>query len=253
LHLPEIDSYAHIDSPLSRWDARVKLASLSVLLVAIVLAPTYPLALMGFAAALALLLLTRIPLRFVLVHVRWVMLFCLFLTAMLLLTGGGEAAWRLGPVGLSRRGLRLSGLVSLRALGAVLLIFPMAGTARFDVTLKALRRLRVPSVAVQILAFSYRYIFVLLEELRRMFIAARARGHEQAGTMRTMRNLASMVGMLLVRSVNRTGRVYRAMLARGYTGEVRTLDEFHLRPADVMKGLAVVGLAVVLLAAGARG
>ena len=31
MHLPEIDTYAHLDSPVHRWDARARLAALGVL------------------------------------------------------------------------------------------------------------------------------------------------------------------------------------------------------------------------------
>ncbi len=251
MHLPEIDKYAHLDSPLHRWDGRVKVACIAALLLAVVLAPTYPLALAGLALAVAMVALSRIPATFIFLHVRWVLLFCLFLLVVLPLTGGGELLWRLGPAGVSRAGLSKAGLISLRALAAVLLIFPMMGTARFHVTLKALRRLRVPSVVVQILAFSYRYIFVLFDELHRMLSAARARGHGRARRLRMFRNVGSMLGMLLVRSLNRTTRVYQAMLSRGFRGEMKTLDDFHLRPTDLVKGVLVAGAAVLLFTAGA--
>lgn len=258
MHLPEIDKYAHLDSPLHRWDARVKVACTAALLVTVALMPTYPLALAGLALAAGMLALSRIPLSFVLLHVRWVLLFCLFLLVILPLTfvpgevkgAGGDVLWRAGPFAASRRGLSMAGLISVRAIAAVLLVFPMMGTARFHVTLKALRRLRVPSVAVQILAFSYRYIFVLLDEMGRMLSAARARGHGRARGLRRLRNLGSMLGMLLVRSLDRTTGVYHAMISRGYRGEVKTLDDFRLRPADVLKGALVIAAAGSLLLAG---
>ncbi len=250
MHLPEIDKYAHLDSPLQRWDARVKVACIAALMVTVVLMPTYPLALAGLAVAAGMLAISRIPFSFVLVHVRWVLLFCLFLAVILPLTAGGERLWQAGPIAVSRRGLSTAGLISLRAVAAVLLVFPMMGTARFHVTLKAMRRLRVPSAAVQILAFSYRYIFVLLDEMERMLSAARARGHGRAHGLRKLRSLGSMLGMLLVRSLERTTHVYHAMAARGYRGEVKTLDDFRLRPADAVKGALVIAAAALLAAAG---
>jgi cobalt/nickel transport system permease protein len=255
VHLPEVDRYAHLDSPLHRWDARVKIACVSLLTLAAVLAPTPPAALAGLAVALCLLALSRIPLSFALVHLRWVLLFCAFLLVVLPLSAGGrpsEQLWRIGPVGFSGVGLARAGLISVRALAAVLLVFVVMGTARFHVTLKALRRLHVPSVAVQILAFSYRYLFVLFDEMHRMMSAAAARGQERARGLRRLRNLGSMLGMLLVRSLDRTGRVQHAMLARGYRGEVRTLDDFRLRPGDLLKGACALATAAGLLALGAR-
>jgi len=250
MHLPEIDKYAHLDSAVHRWDARVRIASLLALLLAVVLAPTYPRALTGLAAAIVLLLASRIPILFVLVHVRWVLAFCAFLLIVMSLTAGGPAACSVGPVDLSREGLRLSGLISVRALAAVLLIFPMLGTSPFHVSLRAMRRLRMPRVAVQILSFSYRYVFVLFDELHTMVSAARARGFRRARPVRRLGIAGNMLGMLMIRSLDRTSKVHRAMLARGYTGEIRTLDEFHVRPADIAKGAAVLGLAAAIALVG---
>ena len=53
-----------------------------------------------------------------------------------------------------------------------------------------------------------------------------------------------MVGSLFLRSIERSERVYDAMLARGYDGQVRSLVHFHLRRLDVAAlavTLAVVG------------
>ena len=255
MHLPEVDKYAHLDSPLHRWDARVKVACMVLMVVAVVLAPTHAAALVGLAAALCLVAVSRIPPAFVMLHLRWVLLMCLFLLIVLPLTAGGGPAsppWRLGPLRASPAGLAKATLISVRAVAAVLLIFVTVGTARFHVTLKALRRLRVPAVAVQILAFSYRYIFVLFDELQRMLSAARARGHGRARGLRRLSNMGNMLGMLFVRSLNRTARVHHAMLARGYRGDVKALDDFRLGPADVLKGLCAVAVAAALFAWGVR-
>ena len=249
MHLPEIDKYAHLDSPVHDWDPRVRLASMALLLAAVVTAPHWRAALAGLAAALALLALSRIPLGFVFVHVRWVLLFCALLALMLALTGGGSRLAS-GPAALSRRGLAKAGLISLRATAAVLLVFPAIGTAPFHVTLKALRRLHVPSAAVQILALSYRYVFVLMDEWGRMATAARARGHGHARGTRALGNVGNMIGMLAVRSLDRTTRVHHAMLARGYRGEARALDDFRVRPADLLKAVPTLGAAGLIVALG---
>ena len=120
MHLPEIDRYAGLDSPLHRWDPRVKLPCMTALLVVAALSPTYAAAGAALALALGLVALSRIPVRFVFTHLRWVLMFCLLLLVALALTAGGEPLAQLGPVRLSRPGLRRGGLVALRAVAAVL-------------------------------------------------------------------------------------------------------------------------------------
>jgi cobalt/nickel transport system permease protein len=53
--------------------------------------------------------------------------------------------------------------------------------------------------------------------------ARAARTFEQAPRAR-LRTAAGLIGMLLVRSFERSERVHAAMLARGFDGEIRTLD-----------------------------
>ena len=48
---------------------------------------------------------------------------------------------RIGFLTLSEGGVKIASLIFIRALSAVLLIFPLIGTAKFDVTIKALEKL----------------------------------------------------------------------------------------------------------------
>jgi cobalt/nickel transport system permease protein len=49
-----------------------------------------------------------------------------------------------------------------------------------------------------------------------------------------------MVGSLFLRSIERSERIYDAMLARGYDGEVRSLRPPVLRPRDVVVALPII-------------
>lgn len=55
-------------------------------------------------------------------------------------------------------------MTSLRAISAVLLIFPLLGTTRFNLTLKALEKIKIPDKLIQLLIFTYQYIFLFLDE-----------------------------------------------------------------------------------------
>lgn len=95
----------------------------------------------------------------------------------------------------------------------------------FDQLLATLRRLRVPDVFVASLSFMYRYIFVLWDELDKMRLARRARTFGTAGLGYRWRTSAQLIGMLLIRAMQRAERVHGAMCSRGWDGRVRTLDE----------------------------
>jgi len=116
--------------------------------------------------------------------------------------------------------------------------------------LRALHALRVPPVLVLVLSMTYRYVFLLLHaltgrlEARRSRVVGATRGAEQRAW------LAGSAGALLDRSFQLGADVYAAMLARGFTGEVRTLRRFRLRGADAWAVAGAALLAAAALAAG---
>lgn len=232
MHLPEIDKYAHLNSPLHSWDPRIKIFSISLLIISIVSIPHLTGAWLGLILALGLVLLSRIPFSFVFKHLRWVLLFCLFLAIIMPLTVPD--------------GFRYASVITLRAISVVLCLLSMMGTMRFDLTLKALQKLKFPHKLIQMLMFTYRYIFVFTEEARRTFIAAKARGFKERTNIYTIKIMGSLFAMLFIRSFARTERVYQAMVSRGYNGYLKTIDEFSLCSIDILKSFLVILTAIAL-------
>ena len=105
----------------------------------------------------------------------------------------------------------------------------MVETAPFPDLLKAVRVLRVPALLTATMSFMYRYIFVLVDEAMRLQTARDARsaaGSGQTTLLWRARVLGGMIGNLFVRSYERSERIYTAMLAHGFSGEIRTLSRF---------------------------
>ncbi len=126
----------------------------------------------------------------------------------------------------------------------------MTATTRFPDLLWALGALRFPRPLVSTIGFMYRYLFVLVDEALRMLRARAARSAHVQGSSRPSvafqgRVAGMMVGSLFLRALERSERVYAAMLSRGYDGHMRTTESFK------MKGLDWLALAaLVLLLAG---
>jgi cobalt/nickel transport system permease protein len=81
---------------------------------------------------------------------------------------------------------------------------------------------------VTIIGFMYRYLFVLADESIRLLRARAARsahgpGRSGGGLVWRGRVAGGMVGNLMLRAFERSERVYDAMVARGYKGEVLSL------------------------------
>lgn len=76
----------------------------------------------------------------------------------------------------------------------------------------------------------------------------RARGFKSGLNGHSLRSLANLVGMLLVRSVDRAERVHAAMLCRGYNGRFWIQDDFSLGRLDLaMAGVMLLMMSGVLV------
>ena len=154
-----------------------------------------------------------IPLGYI---VRRVLLFLPFIGAMAIslpLSQGFDRGWDLMLT------------ILFRGLLAFLVSLWLVNVMPFEQLLVTLRRLKVPAVIVAILAFMYRYVFVVWDELDSLRLAWRTRSFGRSSLWFRWKTLAGLLGMLLIRSLNRAERIHGAMQARGWDGEVRWLDE----------------------------
>lgn len=122
--------------------------------------------------------------------------------------------------------------ILLRFCLAVLAVLALIATTGIDALCAATRLMRVPQVLVNQFLFTYRYLYVLLEEVGRTVRAYSLRSPENGRI--GFRAWGSLVGLLLLRSVDRAQRIHQAMLCRGFDGEIRLVRCFQLRLADVL-------------------
>ena len=249
----DIDRFAHLASPLQRWDPRFKTFSLGMFILGVALIKAIPLGAAALAVALALVWTAGLPAHFVAGGVKWVLLFLLPFFLVMPLSYPGEPAFRIVGLPFAWEGLRLAVLIVLKAVAIVLTAYAIFGSSRFDVSMLALQRLKCPKIIVQMLLFTYRYVFVFLAEMQRMDTAMSARGFVKKADGRTLRVIGNFIGTLLVRSFERTERIYKAMLSKGYQGEFYSLREFTADGRDWLKAVLVLAVAGVLSGADAAG
>ncbi len=152
--------------------------------------------------------------------------------------------WTVGPATLSAAGAETALVLICKAAALVLLALVLLATAPLDATLKAAHALRVPGLLVQLTLLSYRYLFLLADELGRLRIAVRVRGYRNRANLHSYRTIGAVTGSLLVRGWERAERVGQAMRCRGFDGRFRSLSGFRTTAADVLFFVAVVGGAV---------
>ncbi len=243
---PEIDRYSSLDSPMHRFDPRAKLIAFLVLIFSIVLLPNLKLALIGLLAAILFLIASKLPLRFALQHIKWVFLFVVPFIIIMPFTVEGTEIFSFYGLTMTYEGLEYGILVAVRAISAVILVLPMIATTRFDITIKALAKLKMPNMLVQMFMFTYRYIFVFVVEFQRTWRAMAARGFKLKTNVYALKMIGKALGTLFVRSYERGERVYQALRSRGYTGSPKTLVAFKMHAMDYILAVTIIGFAVSL-------
>jgi cobalt/nickel transport system permease protein len=252
LHFDLADQYRLRNSIVHRLDPRVKVGTaLAYILVASL---TREGAWLVFTSFFALLLLmtwaSDLGLTFTLRRSYIAFPFVLAALALPFTTPGVEVA-RLPGLGwtISAPGLVRFFSILIRSWLAVQVAILLTATTRFSDLLWALHTLRFPRLLVSTIGFMYRYIFVLADEALRLMRARAARSARVAGAPRPSwmwqgKVAGSMVGSLFLRALERSERVYAAMLARGYDGQVRVLQPFRMRSLDWL----VLAMLMVVLA-----
>ena len=121
--------------------------------------------------------------------------------------------------------------------------------------LSALRSLKLPAILVSVVMLMYRYLFVLVDEAQRMLRARSARsaaiGTGSGGSIVwRAKSAGGMAGSLFIRTLDRSERIYMAMLARGYDGGVRQQNAAPLGRSTIFQiALPLVTFATVAVSA----
>lgn len=173
-----------------------------------------------------------------------------------LFTQPGAPVWSVELLGrnlsVSDNGLVRFTSIMARSWLSVQMAILLTATTPFPDLMHALRHLRVPAVLVAILGFMYRYLFVLVDEAQRLLRARAARSARPAGgggggaLLWRARVAGAMVGQLFLRSYERSDRIYMAMLARGYRGQLLTMNPHVMGRRDWLAAAAAVALLAVI-------
>jgi cobalt ECF transporter T component CbiQ len=226
-------------------DARVKVAGLFSLILAVALASKLWLIAAVLACTVVLAVVSAVPLRIVVTR-AWVgaLIFSgMIATPALFLTPGSP----LYGLPITLQGARTAGFLVLRAVSAATLMLALVYTTPWMHVLKALRIFRVPVIFVVILGMTCRYILLLLQTAHEMFESRKSRTVNAISASEQRRLAIAGSGVLLGKTLQLSDEVYLAMQARGFRGEVFLLDDFQMRKADwyALAGFAVVASAAI--------
>lgn len=255
MHIHFADPYYPANSPVHRLDARVKLLLTIAFIVTASAMPVgaWPAYILLISLSLSLASIAEVGIGNLL---RRSILALPFLLASggILFTAPGPAWWQMSVGSLSlaitETGLIRFVSIAIKAWIAVQGAILLSATTSFPDLLVAMQALRVPRLLVSIFSLMWRYAFILADEALRLARAREARS--AVGTSRRgLRWLVwqaqvtgNMAGILFLRGLERSERVYAAMAARGYAGEFRAFP----RPALSIRQWCVLTFGLLLLA-----
>lgn len=152
--------------------------------------------------------------------------FLVMIWVFLPLTFSRDILAQYGWITVSRAGIELAAQITLKSTAILLIFSALIITMPVASLGAALHRLKVPDKMVFLLLMTYRYIAVIQEEYQRLLRAARFRGFCPGTNIHSYKTYAYLAGMLFVRASHRAGRVYQAMLCRGFNRKFHTLDVY---------------------------
>lgn len=201
----------------------------------------------ALGVALALLVASRLPVLPTLRRMAAVDGFILAMLVLLPFSVPGEPILTVAGFPASREGLRQAAEIALTANAVVLALLTLVGSMEPVVFGHALHRLRCPDALVQLVMFTVRYVGVLHEEYARLRAAMAARAFRPGTNWHCFRSFGFLIGMMLVRSVDRAERILAAMKCRGFDGRFVLLSSLRPGPADAAFVAAMAATALGLV------
>ncbi|MBL4787235.1 MAG: cobalt ECF transporter T component CbiQ [Cohaesibacteraceae bacterium] len=250
LHSDAPDCVLQVDTKnvsliLEHADPRLRIIAAIIWSVIVVSLNSFPALLFALGLSLLVLCLARLPWRMTLGRMLAMDGFIVFMLVILPFTMPGDVVFSIGPLDASLQGFDKAGKIAIKANASILMVLVLVGSLDASKFGHALARLRVPENFVHLLLFTIRYIDVLHDEYKRSRLAMKARGFRSGSNMHSYRTFGYLVGMILVRSMERSERILMAMKCRGFQGRLYVLDQLKWRLPDSY--LAAILLCVCLM------
>lgn len=213
-----MDTLSSGDSPLHRLDAGAKVITTIAFIVAVVSFNRHEISALTpfFIYPLVLAAMGNVPAGYILKKLLAVSPFAILIGIFNPLIDR-DILFHVGSLGVSGGWVSFVSILMRFALtvSAALLLVAVTG---FNSVCASLEKFGVPRMFVVQLLFVYRYLFVLTEESQRMSRARSVRSFSSSHP--GLKVFIPLVGQLLVRTLDRAERVYRAMTCRGFDGRI---------------------------------
>ena len=241
-----LNGSSHAPNWVREVDPRVRVIASVVFAIVVVALNQFVALSAAVALSVIVMAMAQMPLKRTLKRMITMDSFIIFMLAMLPFTVPGEPMFYVFGFPASWEGFLQAARIALKANAIVLMLMALVGTMESTTLGHALYRLRTPQTLIHLLMFTVRYIDVLYQEYKRLRTAMKARGFRPQNSRHTYVSFGYLVGMMLVRAMERSERVLEAMKCRGFVGQIPIIDHLAFSTRDawftVLSGLALSGL-----------
>lgn len=256
-----IGQYYPADSILHRLDPRVKFVGTLAYIVSLFLFQSWGY-LLGAAFLAAMILLSKVPFRFMVKGLKSIVILLLITLVFNILFTPGEAVVTFWKLQITKEGLVLAARMGIRLIfliiGASIMTLtttPNQLTDGLESLLGPLKKIHVPVHEVaMMMSIALRFIPILLEETDKIMKAQMARGadFESGNLIQKVRNMVPLLVPLFISAFRRANDLALAMEARCYHGgDGRTQMKplrYHTRDR-IAYGILLVYFAISVLGA----
>ncbi len=247
-----IGQYYPAESLIHKLDPRVKLVGTIVYIIALFVIDSYIGYLLAAAALLAVIKLSRVPMKFIVRGLKPIIAILLFTLVFNLFFTQGDPVFKLGIITVTKQGIKLCITMAIRLVllivGSSLMTFtttPNHLTDGLESLLGPLKKIKVPVHEISMMmSIALRFIPILMEETDKIMKAQTARGadFESGGLVKKAKGLIPLLVPLFVSAFRRANDLAMAMEARCYRGgEGRTkMKPLKYKGMDITSYLVLI-------------
>ena len=149
-------------------------------------------------------------------------------------------------IGITRQGAEGVALLTMRVMNSAALSLLVIYTTPFEAVIRALKSLRVPDAFLVIITLSYKYMFIFAKTIEDIHLAKKSKAID-VDNAEVRSWIAGRMAFLFGKVRGRCEEVFAAMLARGFSGDIRLHAEGKLHGRDVITGSVLFIFGILLL------
>jgi cobalt/nickel transport system permease protein len=142
-----------------------------------------------------------------------------------------------GEIGITKEGLCRVVTFTLRVVNSLSLSFLVFYTTPFPELIKAFKVVKAPDSLLMIITLTYKYIFIFASTIHDMHLAKKSRLIGRERDTEARRWVAGRIGFMFQKSQQRCEDIFKAMIGRGFSGNIRVYGFRTLRTRDWISGL----------------